>query len=57
MVSRWAWDASLGDEETVRQAVASFERVIPTKQPNTMAPLRFNIPRPEGKGGGFMERY
>ena len=57
IVGRWAWDAFPGDAETVRQAVASFERVIHTRQPDTMALLRFDVPRPEAEGGGFEERY
>ncbi|WP_169742860.1 PAS domain S-box protein [Muricoccus aerilatus] len=57
IVGRWAWDAFPADEETVRQSVASFERVIRTKQPDTMALLRFDVPRPEAEGGGFMKRY
>ncbi|MGI4800605.1 MAG: PAS domain-containing protein, partial [Janthinobacterium lividum] len=57
IIGRWAWDAFPGNEETVRQSVASFERVIRTRQADTMALLRFDVPRPEAEGGGFMERY
>jgi signal transduction histidine kinase/CheY-like chemotaxis protein/PAS domain-containing protein len=57
IVGRWAWDAFPADPETVRQSVASFERVIRTGQPDTMALLRFDVPRPEAEGGGFAERY
>ena len=57
IVGRWAWDAFPADAETVRQAIGSFERVIRTKQPDTMALLRFDVPRPEAEGGGFVERY
>jgi PAS domain S-box-containing protein len=57
IVGRWAWDAFPTDPETERQSVASFERVIRTKQPDTMALLRFDIPRPEHAGGGFETRY
>ena len=57
IVGRWAWDAFPADAETVSQAIASFERVIRTRQPDTMALLRFDVPRPEAEGGGFMERY
>ena len=57
IVGRWAWDAFPADAGTVRQAIASFERVIRTKQPDTMALLRFDVPRPAAEGGGFAERY
>ena len=45
IVGRWAWEAFPTDPETERQAVASFERVIATKQPDVMALLRFDTPR------------
>jgi len=57
IVGRWAWDAFPADAETVTRAIGSFERVIRTKQPDTMALLRFDVPRPEAEGGGFVERY
>jgi PAS domain S-box-containing protein len=57
IVGRWAWDAFPGDPETVRQVIASCERVIRTRQPDTMALLRFAIPRPDAEGGGFLDRY
>ena len=56
IVGRWAWDAFPTDPETLRQAVASFEKVIRTGQPDTMALLRFDIPRAEADGGGFEKR-
>ena len=57
LVGRWAWDAFPAEPETVRQSVASFERVLRTGEPDTMALLRFDIPRPEAEGGGFEERW
>lgn len=57
VVGRWAWDAFPGDAETVRQVISSLERVIRTKQPDTMALLRFDVPRPEAEGGGFAKCY
>jgi PAS domain S-box-containing protein len=57
IVGRWAWDAFPTDPETLRQSIASFERVIRTGEPDTMALLRFDIPRPEADGGGFETRY
>ena len=57
IVGRWAWDAFPTDPETLKQSVSSFERVIRTKEPDTMALLRFDIPRPESEGGGFEQRY
>lgn len=57
LVGRWAWDAFPTDPDTLKQSVASFERVIHTRQPDTMALLRFDVPRPEPEGGGFEKRY
>jgi len=57
ILGRWAWDAFPTDPETLRQSIASFERVLRTGQPDTVAVLRFDIPRPEAEGGGFEERY
>jgi PAS domain-containing protein len=57
LVGRWAWEAFPTDPETERQAIASFERVKATGQPDTMALLRFDVPRPEAEGGGFEERW
>lgn len=36
---------------------ASLKRVVATKQPDTMAVQKYDIPRPESEGGGFEERY
>jgi PAS domain S-box-containing protein len=57
IVGRWAWDAFPTDPRTLQQAIASFERVIRTKKVDTMALLRFDIPRSEADGGGFEVRY
>jgi PAS domain S-box-containing protein len=57
IVGRWAWDAFPTDAETRRQQIASFERVIRSGQPDTMALLRYDIPRPAAEGGGFETRY
>ncbi len=56
IVGRWAWDAFPADPATVKQAIASFERVIETGQVDTMALLRFDIPDPAGEGA-FRTRY
>ncbi|MGI4983204.1 MAG: ATP-binding protein [Janthinobacterium lividum] len=53
---RWAWDAFPTDPETLKQSIASFERVIRTRRPDTMALLRFDIPHAEAEGG-FEKRY
>lgn len=36
---------------------ASLERVLQTRQPDTMAVQKYDIRRPESEGGGFEERY
>ena len=57
IVGRWAWDAFPTDPETLRQSVASFQRVLRDRKPDIMALLRFDIPRPHAEGGGFETRY
>ncbi|MDN4634000.1 PAS domain-containing protein [Sphingomonas sp. PsM26] len=57
ILGRWAWDAFPSDAETVRQAVDSFERVKATGRPDTMALLRFDVPRPDAQGGGMERRF
>lgn len=52
IVGRWAWDAFPTDPVTLKQAIDSFERVIRTGEVDTMALLRFDIPRTDG-GAGF----
>ena len=54
IAGRWALEAFPADPETERQMVASIERVIRSGGPDTLALLRFDIPRAEG---GFEERY
>src|SRR5574341_1672719 len=36
---------------------ASLDRVLQTKQPDTMAVQKYDIRRPESEGGGFEERF
>jgi PAS domain S-box-containing protein len=48
IAGRWAWDAFPTDAVTQQQSVASFERVIATRAPDTMALLRFDIPGADG---------
>ena len=57
IVGRWIWDAFPTDPETQRQQMASFERVLRSGRPDTMALLRYDIPRPAARGGGFETRY
>ena len=57
IVGRWAWDAFPTDPQTLRVSVESFERVIRERRPDTIALLRFDIPRPPAEGGGFEPRY
>lgn len=55
IVGRWAWDAFPTDPVTLRQSVASFERVIATRAADTMALLRFDVALPNE--AGFDTRY
>ena len=57
IVGRWAWDAFPTDPDTLREAIASFERIKRDRKPDTLALLRFDIPAPEAEGGGFETRY
>ncbi|MFC0250307.1 hybrid sensor histidine kinase/response regulator [Massilia consociata] len=57
IAGRWAWDAFPTDPVTLRHMLASFDRVLQTGEPDTMALLRFDIPRAEADGGGFERRY
>ncbi len=57
IVGRWAWDAFPTDPDTLREAIASFQRVMRDRKPDTLALLRFDIPRPEAEGGGFETRF
>ena len=57
ILGRWAWEAFPTDEETQAQAIASIERAIATRAPDTMSLLRFDIARPDAQGGGFEKRY
>lgn len=57
IVGRWAWDAFPTDPETLKQSIDSFERVIRTRQADTMALLRFDIARPQADGGGMETRH
>lgn len=48
------------DDETatgVRNLHASLQRVLNEKRPDTMPLQKYDIPRPESKGGGFEEKY
>jgi len=53
IVGRWAWDAFPTDPVTLKQSVASFERVIATGAPDTMALLRVDV----AAGAGADTRY
>jgi PAS domain S-box-containing protein len=56
IAGRGVWDAFPTDPATRRQQAASFERVFRTGRPDTMALLRYDIPRPGGEAG-FETRY
>ncbi len=57
IVGRWAWDAFPTNAATLAQAIASFERVIATRETDVMPLLRFDVARPEAQGGGLEKRY
>ncbi|MGJ7582703.1 PAS domain-containing protein [Variovorax sp. RHLX14] len=57
IVGRWAWDAFPTDEETLKQAIDSFELVKRTRKPDTMALLRFDVPMAGDQAGRFEKRY
>ena len=41
----------------VRNLHASLNRVLEEKRPDTMPLQKYDVPRPESKGGGFEEKY
>ncbi|MGH7230418.1 MAG: ATP-binding protein, partial [Nitrospiraceae bacterium] len=41
----------------VRNLKASLERVVRRREPDAMAVQKYDVRRPEAKGGGFVERY
>lgn len=41
----------------VRNLHASLNRVLAEKRPDTMPLQKYDVPRPESKGGGFEEKY
>jgi hypothetical protein len=41
----------------MRNVLASLRRVVTTKAPDTIAPQKYDIRRPDSSGGGFEERY
>ncbi|CAA9245678.1 MAG: hypothetical protein AVDCRST_MAG08-1842 [uncultured Acetobacteraceae bacterium] len=57
IVGRWAWEAFPTDPDTLRESIASFQRVMRDRKPDTLALLRFDIPKPDTEGGGFETRY
>ena len=57
IIGRWAWDAFPTNAATLAQAIASFERVIATRETDVMPLLRFDVARPEAQGGGLEKRY
>ncbi len=57
IAGRLVWDAFPPDPLTRRHMQASFDRVLRTGRPDTMALLRYDIPRRAGEGGGLETRY
>ncbi|MEW7847407.1 ATP-binding protein [Massilia aurea] len=57
IVGRDAWDAFPADGRTRELTVDSIERVIRSKRSDTMALLRFDLPRPAAEGDGLEARY
>ncbi|MBD8531104.1 MULTISPECIES: PAS domain-containing protein [unclassified Massilia] len=57
MAGRSFRDAFPSDPDTMAQMTASLERAIRTGRSDTMALLRYDIPRAEAEGGGFETRF
>jgi PAS domain S-box-containing protein len=51
------WDVFPADAETLRRMSASLDRVVRAGEADTIALLRYDIPRPAEEGGGFTTRY
>lgn len=57
IVGRPAFEAYPTDPDAARRSVESIERVVRQRTPDTMAPLRSDIRRPDAEGGGSDERW
>ncbi|RZA33632.1 MAG: PAS domain-containing protein, partial [Lysobacteraceae bacterium] len=57
IAGRQAGDAFPTDTATMCHMLASFDRVLRTGRPDTLALMRFDIARREEDGGGFEPRY
>lgn len=57
MFEAFPGDPEAGDEGNVRELRASFERVLATAKPDTLALIRYAIPRRTEQGTVFEERF
>lgn len=57
LLGRYIFDAFPDDGESGRRLKASFEQVLETGQPDSLALIPYAIERPASRGGGFEMRY
>ncbi|WP_082652251.1 sensor histidine kinase [Aureimonas sp. AU12] len=57
LVGRHVFEAFPNDGEAGRRLQTSFDRVLQTGEPDTLAYVEYDIPRPEELGGGTEKRY
>ena len=57
LLGQYVFDMFPEPGENGRRLAASFQRVLETGQPDTLAYLPYAIPIPEAQGGGFSWRY
>lgn len=57
LIGRYIFDQFPNEGEGGKRLAASFNRVLETGKPDTLAYIPYDIPRPESQGGGFETRY
>lgn len=57
LIGRYLFEAFPNEDESGRRLRASFARVFETGEPDTLAYIPYDIPRPEEHGGGMEQRF
>lgn len=57
LIGQYIFDLFPNEGEGGRRLAASFNRVLETGKPDTLAYIPYDIPRPQSQGGGYETRY
>lgn len=57
LIGQYIFEPFPNPGEGGQRLAASFNRVLETRKPDTLAYIPYDIPRPESQGGGFETRY